>query len=48
MSHDISGRSVPGSDGLVRSVEVRAKGTTYRRPITKISLLEQVGSGEIL
>ena len=26
----------PGSDGLVRSVEVRAKGSTYKRPITKI------------
>ena len=26
----------PGYDGLVRSVEVRAKGSTYRRPITKI------------
>ena len=25
-----------GSDGLVRSVEVRAKRSTYRRPITKI------------
>ena len=30
----------PGQDGLVRSVEVRAKGTTYKRPITKICLLE--------
>ena len=38
----------PGSDGLVRSVQVRAKGSTYRRPITKICLLEQLGSGEIL
>ena len=37
----------PGSNGLVRSVEVRAKGPTYRRPITKICLLEQLGSGEI-
>ena len=38
----------PGSDGLVRSVQVRAKGSPYRRPITKICLLEQLGSGEIL
>ena len=34
----------PGSDGLVRSVEVRAKESTYRRPITKICFLEQLGS----
>ena len=26
----------PGPDGLVSSVEVRAKGSTYRRPIAKI------------
>lgn len=38
----------PGSDGLVRSVEVRAKESTYMRPITKICLLEQLGSGETL
>ena len=38
----------PGSDGLVRSVEVRAKESTYRRPITKICLLEQLGSVETL
>ena len=38
----------PGSDGLVRSVEVRAKESTYRRPISKISLLKQLGSGETL
>ena len=37
----------PGSYSLVRSVEMRAKGSTYRRPITKICLLEQLGSGEI-
>ena len=30
----------PGSDGLVRSAEVKAKGSTYKRPITKICLLE--------
>ena len=36
----------PGSDCLVSSVEVRAKGSAYRRPITKICLLEQLGSGE--
>ena len=30
----------PGADGLVRSVEVRAKGTTFKRPVTKICLLE--------
>ena len=34
----------PGSDVLVGSVEVRAKESTYRRPITKICLLEQLGS----
>ena len=34
----------PGSDGLVRSGEVRAKGSTYRRPITKICFLEQLSS----
>ena len=38
---------LPGSDNLVRSVEVRAKGSTYRKPITKICLREQLGSGEI-
>ena len=36
----------PGPDGLVRSVEVRTKGSTHRRPITKICLLEESGSGE--
>ena len=30
----------PGSDGLVRSAEVKTKGSTYKRPITKICLLE--------
>ena len=34
----------PESEGLVRSVEVRAKESTYRRPITEICLLEQLGS----
>ena len=38
----------PGSDGQVSSVEVTAKESTYRRPITKICLLEQLGSGETL
>ena len=35
-----------GPDGLVRSVEVRAIGSTYRRPITKVCLLEKSDSGE--
>ena len=35
-----------GPDGLVRSVEVRAIGSTYRRPITKVCLLEESDSGE--
>ena len=30
----------PGSNGLARSAEVKAKGSTYKRPITKICLLE--------
>ncbi|XP_048587898.1 uncharacterized protein LOC125571976 [Nematostella vectensis] len=30
----------PGVDGLVRSAEVRGKGTTYKRPVTKLCLLE--------
>ena len=35
-----------GPNRLVRSEEVRAKGSTYRRPITKICLLEESDSGE--
>jgi len=30
----------PGSNGLAKSAEVKAKGSTYKRPITKICLLE--------
>ena len=36
----------PGPDGLVRSAEVKAKGSTYKRPITKICLLEGSSSEE--
>ena len=32
----------PGADGLVRTVEVRAKGATLKRPVTKLFLLEGV------
>ena len=35
-----------GPNRLVRSAEERAKGSTYRRPITKICLLEESDSGE--
>ena len=28
----------PGSDGLVRGAEVKAKGSTYKRPIPKVCL----------
>ena len=38
----------PGPDGLVRSMEVKAKGSTYKRPITKICLLEGSSSEEAL
>ena len=34
--------SFPGSDGLVRSVEVRTEGGTLKRPVTKLCLLEGV------
>ena len=30
----------PGNDGLVRTVDVRAKNSVYRRPVAKICLLE--------
>jgi len=33
-------RTFPSTDGLVRSVEVRTKTGLYRRPITKVCLLE--------
>lgn len=29
----------PGADGLVRTVEVRAKGATLKRPVTKLQVL---------
>ena len=32
----------PGADGLVRTVEVRAKGETLKQPVTKLCLLEGV------
>ena len=32
----------PGVDNLVRSAELRAKGTTLNRPVTKLCLLEGV------
>jgi len=32
----------PGSDGLVRSVEVRAKESVLKRPVTKLCLFEGV------
>ena len=32
----------PGVDGLERTVEVRAKGATLKRPVTKLCLLEGV------
>ena len=32
----------PGADGLVRTVEVRAKGETLKRPVTKLCLVEGV------
>ena len=32
----------PGSDGLVRSVEVRANKSVLKRPVTKLCLLERV------
>ena len=32
----------PGADGLVRTVEVRAKGATLKRPVTKLCLSEGV------
>ena len=32
----------PGVDNLVRSAELRAKGTTLKRPVTKLCLLEGV------
>lgn len=38
----------PGEDGLVRSAEVKAKGSTYKRPITKICLLEASDGEEAL
>ena len=33
---------LPGADGLVRTVEVRAKRATRKRPVTKLCLLEGV------
>ena len=36
-------RVFPGSDGLVRSVQVRTASGDYERPITKICLLEAKG-----
>ena len=32
----------PGADGLVRTVEVRAKGATLKPPVTKLFSLEGV------
>ena len=32
-------RMLPGADGLVRNVEVQAKGATLKRPVTKLCLL---------
>ena len=29
----------PGTDGLVRAVDIYADGSTFRRPITKVSVL---------
>lgn len=37
----------PGSDGRVRSVEIKtAGGGVYRRPVVKIAVLEGVRGGE--
>ena len=36
----------PGSDGLVRSVEVKGKGSFFKRPVTKICFLEAADDEE--
>ena len=35
-------RTIPGKDGLVRTVEVKTKGTVLTRPVNKLCLLETV------
>ena len=36
----------PGNDGLVRSVEVKGKGSFFKRPVTKICFLEAADDEE--
>ena len=42
MGLGVSQNVFPRADGLVRTVEVRAKGATLKRPVTKLCLLEGV------
>ena len=37
----------PGADQLVRTVDARARNSVYRRPVTKICLLEAAEDGSV-